>query len=69
MKKLYEVTKRYYIMAENKIEAEFYNIDFEGEASVEAVVATSVDTDWFDAIPFNSDDALTCGQILKGEMP
>ena len=69
MKKLYEVTKRYYVMAENEMEAECINISFEGEATVEAVVATSVDTDWFDAIPFNSDDALTCGQILKGEMP
>ena len=69
MKKLYEVTKRYYIMAENEIEAEYYNIDFEGEASVDVVEATSVDSEWWDEIPFNSDDARTCGQILKGEMP
>jgi len=69
VKKLYEVTKRYYIMAETVFEAECINIDFEGEATASTVEATSVDSEWWDEIPFNSDDARTCGQILKGEMP
>lgn len=64
MKKLYEVTKHYYIMAWNEDEAAFYNIGFEGEVEGEACEANSVDSEWWGKIPFNSDDDRTCGQIL-----
>ena len=67
MKKLFEVETRYYVMAEDKLEAE--NIDPRdiGSCSVYAVEAKmgEIDARWVNAIPFNSDDDRTCGEIVK----
>jgi len=66
MKKLFEVEARYYVMAEDKLEAE--NIDPKdiGACSVYAVEAKKgeIDASWVNAIPFNSSDDRTCKQIV-----
>jgi hypothetical protein len=65
MKKLYEVNRKYYVMAENESEAEYaFDIDWTA-CTTEIYRAKSIDSEWFDAIPFNSDDDRTCGEILK----
>ncbi len=61
-KKLYLVEKKAYVMAENELEAGV--IDTGDGASVEVLEALSVDSDWWDLIPFGGDDDNTCGQIL-----
>ena len=61
-KQLYEVNKRYYVMAENQMAAEFVRVV---DADFEIHKATSVDHDWWNAIPFGSDDDRTCGQIIE----
>lgn len=63
MKRLYRVDAFWYVMAENKEEA----VDSKpmlSECSKDASLASEagVDyTDWWNAIPFNSDDDRTCG--------
>ncbi len=68
MKKLFEVEVRYYIMAEDKKEAETnLPLDFSLDACTVDVHEVShhiTDSQWVNAIPFNSDDDKTCGQII-----
>lgn len=65
MKKLYEVNKKYYCLAENEIEAEYMYIGGEG-CTIEISEATSVDNDWWDALPFgDEEEERTCGEIIK----
>ncbi len=65
MKKLYRVDAFWYVMAEDKEEAVDYK-PMLSECSKEASLASEVGVDypdWWEAIPFNSDDDRTCGQI------
>lgn len=65
MKKLYEVEKRYYVMAESVLEAASIIPNDIIACTTSAFETDSVDYRWEDAIPFNSDDDRTCSQILK----
>ena len=67
MKRLFEVEALYYVMAESEIEAEEIRPVDISLCSRTAVETKSVNSEWFDAIPFNADDDRTCGQIIKGE--
>jgi hypothetical protein len=66
MKKLYEVTVTYYVMAESEDEAECVDT-LHGDTTKEVERATSVDELWWHAIPFGGDDDRTCGVILQAE--
>lgn len=66
MNKLYEVNKKYYVMAEHDFEAEFVDVSL-CEPTVEVFEAESVDHDWWDSIPAGGDDDRTCGQILESQ--
>ena len=66
MKKLYEVTKLYYVLAEDELEAEY--TDAGHGATTEVIEVNSVAAAWLDLIPFGGDDDRTCREILK-EMP
>lgn len=65
MKKLYVVERRYYVMAESLLEAEDIEPDSITDCITFAFETDSVDDEWWDVIPFNSDDDRTCGQILE----
>ena len=65
MKKLYEIEARWYVMAEDEEEAQSIKPTDIATCSVFAIEPISIDADWYNAIPFNSDDDRTCGQILK----
>ena len=64
MKTLYEVEARWYVMAENKEDAEEIRPSLL-EVSLSAIKAAGVDAEWGDSIPFGGDDDKTCGQIFK----
>jgi len=65
MKKLYEVERHFYVMAEDESEAENY-IPLDPLACTNYVTeAKTIDAEWADAIPFNSDDDKTCFEILE----
>lgn len=64
MKRLYEVEAKYYVMAENKRDAQAVCPALEG-CAIFAFEPNSIDSDWWDAIPFNSDDGRTCGEIFE----
>jgi hypothetical protein len=64
-KKLYEVTAKFYVMADNELGAE-YPYSFElSNCTLDVFEAQSVDADWWDSIPFGGDDDRTCGQIFE----
>lgn len=65
MKRLYEIEVKYYVMAENELEAQDIEPDYISNCSVFASEANSVDHDWWNAVPYNSDDDKTCGQVLN----
>jgi len=67
MKQLYEVERTFYVMAEDESDAETFQPNDAQECTNEVSLATTVDAGWWDAIPFNSDDDRTCGEILKGQ--
>uniref|UniRef100_A0A6M3X6L1 Uncharacterized protein n=1 Tax=viral metagenome TaxID=1070528 RepID=A0A6M3X6L1_9ZZZZ len=64
MKRLYEVEARWYVMAEDEVEAESVRPIW-GDYAVFVTEASGVDHDWFDALPFGGDDDRTCSQILS----
>ncbi len=64
-KKLYEIEARWYVMAEDEEEAQSIKPTDIQACSVFAIDPIIIDADWNNAIPFNSDDNRTCGQILK----
>ncbi len=67
-KKLYRVKVTLYVMGENESDAciAATNAKFDiFECS--AKKADHLDPGWEDAIPYNSDDLRTCGEILQGQ--
>jgi len=52
-------------MAEDEEEAQDIHPNSLGEVGTFAIEAMSVDSDWWDAIPYNATDDKTCGQLLK----
>lgn len=62
-KQLFEVTKTYYVMAEDEQEANDFKPELDGCDS-EAFPAESVNATWWDSLPFGGDDDRTCGQII-----
>ncbi len=67
MKHLYEIEARWYVLAEDEVEAQDIRPDSLADVSVFAIEANIVDADWWDAIPYNGDDDKTCGQILQAQ--
>jgi len=62
--RLFEVTKKYYVMAADENMAEVIE-DMGYEPDVEAHLATTVD-DWaWNTQPANAEDERTCGEILQ----
>lgn len=66
VKRLYEVTVTYYVMAEDEAEAVGIQT-LGGDPTIEVALATSVGAEWWHAIPFGGDDDRTCGEILEGQ--
>jgi hypothetical protein len=64
MKKLYEVECLWYVMAENAEDARWLSLHSD-DATKDVSLAVGVNSDWWDAIPVDSDDDRTCGQIIK----
>ena len=63
--KLYEVVRTFYIMAENESEAESFQPCDPLSCNNEVYEAKTVDSKWWDAIPFGDQkDDKTCGQII-----
>ena len=67
MKKLYEVEIKVYVMAEDAEEAAQIAVTDCQDTEAEAFLANSVDSEWFDVIPYGGDDDTTCGEILKSQ--
>ncbi|MFA5300614.1 MAG: hypothetical protein WC389_20700 [Lutibacter sp.] len=67
MKKLYEVTKTYYVMALSEGEAERIEpeTEFCSTDAEEVGKDDFIDPIWRDAIPFNADDDKTVEQIQE----
>jgi len=67
MKKLFEVTKTYYVMAEDENEAEYITpeIDVCETDAFEVGKEDFVVATWRNAIPFNADDDKTVEQIQE----
>lgn len=66
MKKLYKVERRFYVMAEDEVDAEIHTPNDTSLCTNDVEeVEDFVDNEWWDAVPFNSDDDRTCAQILK----
>lgn len=68
-KRLYRVDAFWYVMADSLEEAEEYRSLLLSSASVSASEATYLDSEWANAIPFNSDDDRTCGQLIHDKQP
>lgn len=69
-KKLHEVTLKVYVMAENERDAfnAATNIDVHHcFDDAEIFPAESVDSNWWEAVPFGGDDDRTCGEILSNK--
>lgn len=67
MKKLFCVTIVVYVMAGNESDAKRIGAEYCAADSAEAYIAESVASEWYDYIPFGSDDDMTCGDILKAQ--
>jgi len=65
MKRLYAIDARWYVMAEDEEEAQAIYPDSLSEVTIFAIEANSVDSSWWDAIPYNGTDDKMCGQILQ----
>ena len=67
-KKLYRVKVTLFVMAENESDAcvAATNARFD-IFECTAKKADHLDSGWEDAIPYNSDDLRTCGEILNGQ--
>ncbi|MCJ7829358.1 MAG: hypothetical protein MUP81_06430 [Dehalococcoidia bacterium] len=65
MKQLYEVAIYYYVMAENTEEAKTIKPDFLSDCTIFAHKTKTIRNDWWECIPFGSDDDKTCGQIVQ----
>ena len=66
MKKLYEVTKLYYALAEDEQEAlGFYVADGTTMEVLEVSNISDVTASWLELTPFGEDDDRTCREILK----
>ncbi len=65
MKKLYCVEITVMVMAENEDEAAEIAAREATSENCEAMIASSVSSEWHDAIPFGSDDDATCGEVLE----
>lgn len=65
MKKLYEVNRKFYVMAEDESEAENYTPMDSLCCSNEVWLATSVDSEWWNALPFNGDDDIPCKDLIN----
>jgi hypothetical protein len=65
MKKLYEIMKTYYVMANSQGEAENFTpeVDLYATDSNEVSKDDFIDPLWRDCIPFNADDDKTVEQI------
>lgn len=66
MKKLYRVDVYYFVMASSEKMALAVRPTL-GDCSRQAQIAGSVPVDWWDAIPFGSEDDSTCGEILQDQ--
>jgi hypothetical protein len=67
-KKLYRVKVVMYVMAENESEARVAATNARFDIfECSARKADHVDPAWVNAIPYNSDDDRTCGEIFVGE--
>lgn len=64
MKQLYEVEIRVYVMAEDEQDAVQIAARECQPEEAEAYEAVSVDTIWWKAIPYGSDNDKTCGEIV-----
>ena len=68
MKELYKVTVEYYVMAEDEKDAESIYPNHIQNCTVFAYRAGQCCClDWWDAIPFGSEDNRTCGDIILGK--
>lgn len=64
MKQLYKVERHFFMMAEDESEAESYT-PLDPLCCTNLVIkAKSVGKEWENAIPFNSNNDMTCQQIL-----
>jgi len=66
-KKLYHVEITVMVMAENETDAKLEAVSNADILDCEANSATSVASEWYDAIPWGETDDRTCGQILKAQ--
>ena len=65
MKKLYQVEITVFVMADDKDEAaSIASVEAQPE-DCEVWEARSVQSEWWDAIPYGADDDMKCGEILK----
>lgn len=67
MKKFYEVEIKLYVLAEDEWEAAVIATRECQPEAAEVDEAGSVDSRWWKAIPYGSDDDKTCGEIM-GEL-
>ena len=65
MKKLYWVEITVMVMAEDEDEAAEIAACEAISENCDAMIASSVPSGWYDAIPFGSDDDATCCEVLK----
>jgi len=70
-KKLYEVERRFYVLADDIWEAESYQPFDPLSCTNEVIEARTVDHEWWKALPFGEDDEgeRTCGEIIKSLSP
>ena len=64
MKKLYEVERKFYVMAEDELEAEDFDPHDTSGCTNDAFLASGVEAEWWNCLPYNGDDDKTCGQII-----
>ena len=63
--KLFEVVRKFYVMAETESDAELFQPLDALSCTNDVYEAKTVDSEWWDAIPFGSQKGdETCGQIL-----
>ena len=66
--KLYCVVRTFYILANDEVEAESYRPDDALSCTNEVFEATSVDSEWWDLLPFTTDSNTgdkTCGELIR----
>ena len=68
MKRLYLIEARYYVMAEDRIEARHIIPDSISASIIFVSEVDKVDADWLDAIPYGGDNDKVCGEIIQ-EIP